>query len=125
MYTRSLDVWKGLAKNATEGIGGPATIVPFTVLLAGGQILPFVLVALGIATGWHNWPAWAVPAACLAVALAYVPRFLEAARFGQSLSSSLAHPLGIAVFLAIQWFALIRRLLGLKTSWRGRTLAPQ
>lgn len=125
MYTRSLDVWKGLAKNATEGIGGPATIVPFTVLLAGGQILPFVLVALGLATGWHNWPAWAVPAACLAVALAYVPRFLEAARFGQSLSSSLAHPLGIAVFLAIQWFALIRRLLGLKTSWRGRALAPQ
>jgi hypothetical protein len=59
------------------------------------------------------------------VALAYVPRFLEAARFGQSLSSSLAHPLGIAVFLAIQWFALIRRLLGLKTSWRGRALAPQ
>jgi hypothetical protein len=125
MYTRSLDVWKGLAKNATEGIGGPATIVPFTVLLAGGQILPFALIGFGLATGWHNWPAWAVAAACLGVALAYVPRFLEAARFGQSLSSSLAHPLGIAVFLAIQWFALIRRLLGLKTSWRGRALAPQ
>jgi len=125
MYTRSLDVWKGLAKNATEGIGGPATIVPFTVLLAGGQILPFALVGFGLATGWHNWPGWAIAAACLAVALAYLPRFLEAARFGQSVSSALAHPLGIAVFLAIQWFALVRRLLGLKTSWRGRGLAPQ
>ncbi|MEI7781920.1 MAG: glycosyl transferase, partial [Planctomycetota bacterium] len=118
-------VWKGLAKNATEGIGGPATIVPFTVLLAGGQILPFVLVGFGLATGWHHWPAWAIATACLAVALAYLPRFLAAARFGQSVSSACAHPLGIAVFLAIQWFALVRRLLGLKTSWRGRALAPQ
>jgi hypothetical protein len=31
----------------------------------------------------------------------------------------------MVVFLAIQWQALIRRLLGLKTAWRGRTLAPQ
>jgi glycosyltransferase involved in cell wall biosynthesis len=39
MYDRDADVWRGLSKNATEGIGGPATIVPFTLLLAGGQIL--------------------------------------------------------------------------------------
>jgi hypothetical protein len=37
----------------------------------------------------------------------------------------LSHPLGILVFLAIQWVALVRRLLGLQTSWRGRSLAPQ
>jgi predicted dinucleotide-binding enzyme len=43
----------------------------------------------------------------------------------ESLSSALAHPLGVAVFLVIQWSALIRRTLGLQTSWRGRTLAPQ
>ena len=49
----------------------------------------------------------------------------EAVRFGQSFSSAVFHPLGILVFLAIQWFALVRRLLGLKTSWRGRSLAPQ
>ena len=125
MYSRSIDVWKGLAKNATEGIGAPTTIVPFTLLLAGGQILPFALVALGLATGWRHWPAWAIPVACLAVALAWLPRLLAATKFGQSLSSAVFHPLGILVFLAIQWFALIRRLLGLKTSWRGRALVPQ
>jgi hypothetical protein len=37
----------------------------------------------------------------------------------------LSHPVGIAVFLAIQWVALGRRLLGLQTSWRGRSLTPQ
>jgi hypothetical protein len=125
MYSCSVDVWKGLAKNATEGIGAPATIVPFTLLLAGGQILPFVLVGLGLSTGWQGWPAWTIAAACLGAVLAWLPRFLAAARFGQSVSSAVFHPLGILVFLAIQWFALARRLLGLKTSWRGRSLAPQ
>jgi hypothetical protein len=52
-------------------------------------------------------------------------RLLEAARFGQSLTSAVAHPLATGVFLAIQWYALARRLLGLKTAWRGRPLAPQ
>jgi len=125
MYTRSLDVWKGLSKNATEGIGSPATIVPFTILLAGGQMLPWVLVAWGLATGWQGWPAWTVAAAVVAVALSSLPRILAAGRFRQSFTSVLAHPLGILVFLAIQWVALGRRLLGLQTSWRGRSLAPQ
>lgn len=125
MYSRSIDVWKGLAKNATEGIGAPATIVPFTLLLAGGQILPFVLIGLGLATRWQGWLTWAIAAACLGAALAWLPRLLAAARFGQSFSSAVFHPLGVLVFLAIQWFALVRRLLGLKTSWRGRSLAPQ
>ena len=125
MYTRSLDVWKGLSKNATEGIGSPATILPFTILLAGGQILPWVLVAWGFATGWHGWPVWAVPGSLVAALLSFLPRILGAARFRQSVTSVVAHPLGILVFLAIQWVALVRRLLGLQTSWRGRSLAPQ
>ena len=125
MYTRSIDVWRGLSKNATEGIGAPATILPFTLLLAGGQILPTVLLAAGLARGWNGWPAWGVVAIVLATGAGYLPRFLEAVHFGQSLTSAVAHPLGIAVFLAIQWTALVRRLLGLRTSWRGRPLAPQ
>jgi hypothetical protein len=125
MYSRSLDVWKGLSKNATEGIGSPATILPFTILLAGGQLLPWLLVAWGLATGWQGWPAWAVPGSFVAVALSSLPRILEAGRFRQSSMSVLAHPLGVSVFLAIQWVALVRRLLGLQTSWRGRSLTPQ
>ena len=125
MYERNADVWRGLSKNATEGIGAPATILPFTLLLAGGQILPGVLVACGLATAFAGWPRWAVPVAVAAAALAWLPRVLEAMRFRQSLASALAHPLGVAVFLAIQWTALVRKSLGLKTAWRGRSLAPQ
>lgn len=125
MYERNADVWRGLSKNATEGIGAPATIVPFTVLLAGGQILPIALAAGGLATGWQGFPRWAIPVACIAAALAWLPRLLDAIRFRQSLAGVIAHPCGVAVFLAIQWVALVRRQLGIKTSWRGRPLAPQ
>jgi len=125
MYTRNADVWRGLSKNATEGIGSPATIVPFTVLLAGAAILPVVLAAWGLATGWSGWPAWAPAVAVAAVALVYVPRIAGVVRFGQDAASALVHPLAVAVFLAIQWTALARRALGLKTSWRGRALDAQ
>ena len=125
MYARSIDVWRGLTKNATEGIGGPATIVPFTLLLGLGQILPFVLVGRGLATGWPDWPTWTIAAAATACGLALVPRLAEAVRFRQSIASVIAQPVAIAVFLAIQWYALARKLLGLNTTWRGRPLAPQ
>lgn len=125
MYERDADVWRGLSKNATEGIGGPATIVPFTILLGGGQIMPVALAAWGLASGWNGWPAWAVPLVIVAAALVWLPRLLEAFRFRQSVTSAVAQPLAVAVFLVIQWVALGRKLLGLKTAWRGRPLSPQ
>jgi hypothetical protein len=125
MYATSRDVWRGLSKNATEGIGSPATILPFTILLGGGQVLPVVLAAFGLATGFAGWPAGGAVLALAAAALAYLPRILDAIRFRQSLTSAVFHPVGITVFLAIQWVALARKALGLKTTWRGRSLAPQ
>jgi hypothetical protein len=125
MYDRNADVWRGLAKNATEGIGSPATIVPFTILLAGGQILPFVLVACGLLTGCAGWPRWAFPVAVSAAVLAWLPRFVSAGRFSQSSASVGGHPIAVALFLAIQWTALVGKLLGFQTAWRGRSLTPQ
>jgi glycosyltransferase involved in cell wall biosynthesis len=125
MYTRSRDVWNGLSKNATEGIGSPATILPFTVLLAGGQILPFMLVVAGLLTGHRGWPLWCVALTWSAVGLVLLPRLVQAFRFRQPVSSAFAQPLAIAVFLAIQWVSLVRRQLGLHTHWRGRPLRPQ
>jgi hypothetical protein len=125
MYETSREVWRGLAKNATEGIASPGTILPFTLLLGGGQVLPVVLAGQGLATGFAGWPAGAGVVAVAGAALAYLPRLLDAIRFRQSLTSAAVHPAGVTVFLVIQWVALVRKLLGLKTSWRGRSLAPQ
>jgi hypothetical protein len=123
MYETSAEVFGGLAKNATEGIGSPRTILPFTLLLAGGQVLPFVLAGLML-TGLLSigWPTLVVAVAC---GLSYLPRLLAVFRFRQRFTSSLFHPLAITLFLFIQWYALIRRWLGLSTSWKGRRLAPQ
>lgn len=125
MYSRSVDVWRGLSKNATEGVGSAATILPFTILLGGGAILPPLLAAWGVATGFAGWPTGGPIVALAAAVLAYLPRVCDAIRFRQSLTSAVFHPLGVAVFLAIQWVALVRKALGLKTAWRGRSLAPQ
>lgn len=125
MYATDADVLRGLGKNATEGIGAPKSIVPFTILLGGGAILPALLVVIGLSTGFQGWPAWAMVAGLTAGFLAWLPRFFGVARLGQSVSSALAHPVAVALFLGLQWWALARRFLGGSTSWRGRTLRPQ
>lgn len=111
MYRSAGEVWRGLSKNATEGMASPAGIVPWTVLLGGGHVLPFVLLGFGIE------PALAAAAAALSVA----PRLAAAARFRQSLLGALLHPLGVAVLLAIQWTALAGAISGRRPSWKGRT----
>ncbi|MFM7519515.1 MAG: glycosyltransferase family 2 protein [Planctomycetota bacterium] len=125
MYDTSRATLAGLAKNATEGIGAPRTIVPFTVLLVGGQVLPWVLVGAGLLGGWRDWPGWAIVATVAAAALSATTRIQLDRRFTGSAVGWLGHPLGVAVLVAIQWWALARKLAGAKTSWRGRSLDPQ
>jgi hypothetical protein len=119
MYRGAAELWRGLAKNATEGLGSPRLIVPATVLLLGGQVLPFVLAAL---SPWMSPTAIAL--AWLAVVLAWLPRWLALFRFHQSLTGAILHPLGILVLLAIQWYALVRGLVGGKSDWKGRHYQP-
>ena len=114
MYSGARQVWDGLAKNATEGLGHPVRIVPFTALLVGGQVLPFVLLAV-------NGPSRHMVAAALC---ALLPRLAAAWRYRQSLLSAFAHPIGIAVLLSIQWYALLRERSGRTATWKGRNYPP-
>ena len=43
MYHDARGLWEGLTKNATEGMATPAALPIWTVILAGGQVLPAVL----------------------------------------------------------------------------------
>jgi hypothetical protein len=117
MYRGASEVWSGLSKNATEGLGAPQTIVPMTLLLLLGQVLPPLLVAVGLA-GWISTAAlWS---AGVATGLAYLPRLIAVRRFQQPLDGALLHPVGILVLLIIQWQALLRLLRGQPASWKGR-----
>ncbi len=109
LYSSNRGTWRGLAKNASEGLGAPRTIVPMSLLLAGGQILPLLL-----------FPFAPMAAAC-AMALSFLPRLVSIAKFRQPLGSALLHPVGVAALLAIQWFGLVRHLAGRPSQWKGRS----
>ena len=115
MYHTNAETWRGLAKNASEGLAAPGTMVPMTALLLGGQVLPFLL--LGFAP--YLSKTILVFSAAAAV-LACMPRLIAAWRFRQPLGSALLHPVGVLALLVIQWNALLRHLAGKPSQWKGR-----
>lgn len=116
MYRSGREVWKGLAKNATEGLAHPAAIGPWSLLLLGGHVVPF----LGL--GGLPWlPPDAVLPTLAAVACAWVPRFASALVHRQSLLGAFLHPLGVALLVVVQWTALVAKWRGRPTEWRGRS----
>jgi glycosyltransferase involved in cell wall biosynthesis len=123
MYHNAREVWNGLAKNAPEGLAAPSRILIFTALLFFGQIAPLIVAGTLLLN-----PALATPARlwwCIAaVAGSFLPRWIAAIRFRQRPLSALLHPLGIAVLLALQWYALIRKLMGQPATWKQRAYNP-
>ncbi len=119
MYSNNRDVWDGLARSAHEGLGSSNLIGPATLLLFGGQVLPFLaLVAMSLRA-----PASSLAFAfflCAAIA-ALLPRLIGILRFRQSLLGALLHPLGVCALLAIQWFAFVRARVKRPAVWRGRS----
>jgi hypothetical protein len=118
MYHSGGEVWHGLAKNAGEGLGAADLIVPGTLLLLLGQVLPVVLVGIAIRVS----PAAVLPAMA-ATACSYYPRLAGMVRFRQPVLAVLLHPVGIVVYLAIQWYALLCRALGRPSRWKGRAVS--
>ncbi len=114
MYSDARQVWSGLGKNATEGMAAPTRIVPFTVMLLFGQVMPaFWLFASLLHHAPLLWPL-------LAVAAGYLVRVVAWLRFRQNLVGALLHPIGVAVLLLLQWWALGRRLMGRPAVWKQR-----
>ncbi len=114
MFRGEAEVWRGLSRNTTEGLGAPALIVPATLLLLLGQVAPFGLL------GAAGPIARSLGAA--AVVCALLPRIVAVVRFRQPLLGLVLHPLGILALLGIQWFGWARRFLGRPARWKGRSL---
>lgn len=115
MYSSNAETWRGLGKNAIEGLAAPCTIVPMTIILLGGQVLPFVLlVFLRLLS-----PA-GLACVALAITLSMTARIISARRFQQPAGSAVLHPAGVLALLAIQWHAWFRHLFGRPATWKGR-----
>jgi hypothetical protein len=119
MYHNASEVWRGLAKNATEGMAAPARILPFTFLLFCGQILPLLL-AISVAVAPASFSQGARLLILVALAASFVPRLLSVWKYRQSLFSALLHPVGVAVLLVLQWYALLRKFAGHRVTWKER-----
>ena len=114
MYHSAAQVWEGLTKNATEGMAKPFALPVWTVILAGGQVMPLVLMLAA-----PGWPAG------LALLCGTGLRLVLAARFRQPVLSALLHPAGVLALLVVQWSALVRAVRGKPATWRGRAYQAQ
>ncbi len=113
MYCSAAEVWHGFAKNAHEGLGSPQLILLTTLFLLGGQVLPLFLLACAPSL-----------LALIGTVAAFLPRFIAAVHFRQSLLGAVLHPVGICALVAIQWFAFFRSLGERPALWKGRSCAP-
>jgi hypothetical protein len=116
MYRNAGEVWRGLAKNATEGMAAPGRIGVFTLLLGAGQVLPLPVMVWA----WVAGDAQALRLAAVALALGYAVRLAMAARYRQSWRGAVLHPVGMLVTLVLQWWALVRKLAGKPATWKQR-----
>ena len=118
MYSSMQQVVQGLLKNATEGIAQPKLIAVFSVLLIGGQTLPIFSLPHAV---FYGWPVAAIVILCLATIASFIPRALAAKQFKQPWLGVVLNPIAVALFVALQWWALTRKSLGVKpVLWRGR-----
>jgi glycosyltransferase involved in cell wall biosynthesis len=136
MYESASAVWMGFAKKATEGLGTPKRIVPVTILLLMGQVLPVIAAGLWLAFCVSNALVGATfddrrmavmvsSLLALAVVGSYLPRLIAVRRFKQPWVSALLHPVGILMLLGVQWYALIRQMLGRPMAWRARRYSSE
>ena len=142
MYDSAAKVWQGLAKNATEGIATVGKIVPLSLILLLGQVVPacvclyLVLASVGrllsatsprsdLLAAQNGIPLPWLLLLAISVMASYLPRLLATRRFHQPLRAALLHPLGILLLLCVQWYALARKLFGRPVGWRQRTYSSE
>jgi hypothetical protein len=109
MYRGLKDSWAGFLKNAREGMATPLGLPIWTVLLAGA----------------HLWPWALLPEAQAFAALALILGLRAAItrRAREPWWTVPLHPAIVAMALAIQWWAMICAILGIKPGWKGRALS--
>jgi hypothetical protein len=58
--------------------------------------------------------------AVLALMLGIGMRTVSAFRYRESWVGALLHPIGVLVLLVLQWYALVRKIIGKPATWKER-----
>jgi hypothetical protein len=117
MYESAAEVIRGVLKNASEGIANPRLIVPFSLLLLGGSVLPVLTLLASLANGLTV----ALVLSLAGVIIGHLPRAVACQRFRQPLVGVILHSVSVFLFVLLQWVALWNHLRGRQIAWRGRT----
>ncbi|MBA4190679.1 MAG: glycosyl transferase [Planctomycetaceae bacterium] len=120
MYRSGSAVWNGLAKNAREGLASAGQIGFWSVVLLCGQVLPLPLML--VTSIDHDVESRLIFGA--AAVLSLIVRTRLNRRMSETAARSnplISHPVGVLLLLAIQWYAIIRAILGKPIGWKGRT----
>jgi cellulose synthase/poly-beta-1,6-N-acetylglucosamine synthase-like glycosyltransferase len=119
MYDGFSATWRGLSKNAHEGMATRGALPIWTALLGTGLVAPFLLLPFVLP---GSEATLALAASLLAL---LVVRIVVALRFRQSLLSVPLLPVGVVLLLVLQWRALLAPSDTRSQVWRGRTqLSP-
>lgn len=118
MYAGLRATWRGLSKNAGEGMATPVALPVWTVLLGGGLAAPFLLLPAALLAAPQSEATGALLAATSTLLLA---RLVVAWRCRQDVWAVPLLPAGIVALLALQWRALLAPRRALAGGWRGRT----
>jgi hypothetical protein len=119
MYHCFREVWHGFAKNATEGMATPIGLPIWTVLLLGGHVAPWVLL-VGHAAGMLSLAGSGMVGGLVAAGAAFTFSLIVGVWQRQHWLSIFGRPLGVILLVAIQWQALVWRLLRRPAIWKGR-----
>lgn len=124
MYRGLGETWRGLAKNATEGMATPVGLPVWSVLLFGGFVMPWIMLGgwlsglIGPISGWSAGPILVAAALAMGTSLGF------RVWLGHPWSAVVGRPVGIMLLLVIQWQALIGRWIGRPARWKGRVHQP-
>lgn len=117
MYRGLGAAWAGFAKNAREGMATPRALPVWTLLLFGGHVLPWMLLALAAAL-----PASVAVVALAAGLISLGTRAAITLATEEPLATIPLHPVTLCTALAIQWSTLIHETLGgAPVPWKGRS----
>lgn len=118
MYAGLGATWRGLSKNAGEGMATATGLPIWTLLLGGGVVAPFLLLPAALLADPQAGATRALATVTLALVLA---RLAVAWRCRQDLVSVLLLPAGMLALLVLQWRAFLAPRRALAGGWRGRT----
>ncbi len=118
MYRGFGESWTGFSRNAYQALESPAVLILVTGIEFVLFLFPYLQFAVGLAMGWVEPLLFgAIQSAMLLTIASSLRRRFRLPRFWV-----MAHPISVALLIAIQWNSAIRCWLRLPTRWKARAI---